>query len=217
MLAGLCACFVRFKIDVTLNSRVCVCVCVCDRQELAENEEDNPEFRPQLRDFAAPAWAAQLPGLNAATNVVFRPSDQTDSGGGIAPSLRNAGMVLPMLMDTPGSTSAPPPAFTPAAPSYGSAPPPPPAELPPAGTVRAPGALNKHRILRNLNIHPIQVQGGRAQRKCGSGGWLQGQKLDELGVFQAGDDDGENTDRMTKMETRGEDNAAKHDSLLCIV
>ena len=87
---------------------------------------------------------------------------------------------------------------------------------PPSRTVRAPGALNKHKILRNLNIHPIQVQGGRAQRKCGSGGWLQGQKLDELGVFQA-DDDGENTDRMTKMETRGEDNAAKYDTSLRIV
>ena len=55
------------------------------------------------------------------------------------------------------------------------------------------------------------------QRRCGSGSWLQRQKLNVLGVFKAGDDDGENIDRMTKTETQGEDNTAKYDTLRGIV
>ena len=50
--------------------------------------------------------------------------------------------------------------------------------------------------------------GGR--RRCGSGGWLRGQERDGRGVCQAGDDDGEQIDKMTKIETHGEDNRANH-------
>ena len=59
------------------------------------------------------------------------------------------------------------------------------------------------------------MQGGRARRRCGSGGWLPGQERDGQAVSQAGDDDEEQIDKITKTETHGADNRAKHDILCC--